>query len=106
MGLKDKILGTNTSIKEQLEYMKKDSKYLKKIIQSKKIVLIKTDEKAILIRKKGNEENFFKEYEKLIGEGYESTQAFSLDMDNPHRALSLVSENNRNVITIVGMQNL
>ncbi len=36
MGLKDKIQGTSTSIKEQLEFMKKDSKYLKKIIQSKK----------------------------------------------------------------------
>jgi len=105
MGLKDKIRGTSTSIKEQLEYMKKDSKYLKKIIQSKKVVLFKTDATAILIRKKGNEEDFFKEYDKLTGEGYESTQAFSLAIDNPHMALSLVSENNRNIITLVSMQN-
>ena len=70
MGLKDKIQGTSTSIKEQLEYMKKDSKYLKKIIQSKKIVLIKTDATAILVRKKGNEEDFFKEYDKITKEGY------------------------------------
>jgi len=70
MGLKDKIQGTSTSIKAQLEYMKKDSKYLKKIIQSKKIVLIKTDATAILVRKKGNEEDFFKEYDKITKEGY------------------------------------
>jgi len=38
---------------------KKDSKYLKKIIQSKKIVLIKTDATAILVRKKRKRGRFF-----------------------------------------------
>ena len=70
MGLKDKIQGTGTSIKEQLDYMKKDSKYLKKIIQSKEIVQIKTDATAILVRKKGNETEFFKEFDKITKEGY------------------------------------
>ena len=70
MGLKDKVQGTSSSIKEQLGYMKKDSKYLKKIIQSKEIVQIKTDATAILVRKKGREEEFFKEFDNVTKEGY------------------------------------
>ena len=70
MGLKNKIKGTHDSIKDQLDYIKKDSKYLKKIIQSKKIVHIKTDATAILVRKKGNEEEFFKEFDNITKEGY------------------------------------
>ncbi len=70
MGLKDKIQGTSTSIKEQLDYKKEGSKYFKKIIQSKKIVLAKTDTAAILFRKQGNEEEFFKEFDNITKEGY------------------------------------
>ena len=70
MGLKDKVQGTSDSIKDQIEFMKKDSKFLKKFIQSKKIVQIKTEATAILVRKKGNEEEFFKEFDKITREGY------------------------------------
>jgi hypothetical protein len=70
LGLKNKIKGTSDSVKDQLDYIKKDSKYLKKIIQSKKIIQIKTDATAILVRKKGNEEEFFKEFDNITKEGY------------------------------------
>ncbi|MFZ8907910.1 MAG: hypothetical protein ACO2Y5_05225 [Nitrosopumilaceae archaeon] len=70
MGLKDKVQDTSGSIKDQLEYMKKDSKYLKKFIQSKKVVQIKTEATAILVRKKGNEDEFFKEFDKITKDGY------------------------------------
>jgi hypothetical protein len=70
MGIKAKVKGTSDSIKEQLEYMKKDSKYLKKIIQSKKIVHLKTDAIAILVRKKGNETEFFHEFDNITKEGF------------------------------------
>ncbi len=70
MGLKDKIKGTGTSIKEQLDYQKEGTIYFKNIIQSKKIVLNKTDTSAILFRKKGNEEEFFKEFDNITKEGY------------------------------------
>jgi hypothetical protein len=70
LGLKNKIKGTSDSVKDQLDYIKKDSKYLKKIIQSKKIAQIKTDATAILVRKKGNEEEFFKEFDNITKEGY------------------------------------
>jgi len=70
MGLKDKVKGTSTSIKGQLEYTKKGSKYLKEIIKSKEVVQIKTDATAILLRKKGNEEEFFKEFDNITKEGY------------------------------------
>ena len=70
MGLKDKVKGTSTTIKGQLEYTKKGSKYLKEIIKSKEVVQIKTDATAILLRKKGNEEEFFKEFDNITKEGY------------------------------------
>jgi len=70
MGLKDKIKGTGTSVKEQLNYKKEDTKFFQKINQSKKIVLVKTDTSAILFRKKGNEEEFFKEFDNITKEGY------------------------------------
>jgi len=88
MGLKDKIQGTSTSMKEQLEFMKKDSKYLKKIIQSKKIVLIKTDATAILVRKKGNEEDFFKEYDKITKEGYR--MMLSEEVTDPFPGINII----------------
>ncbi len=70
MGVKEKIRGTKATIKDQLDYLKKDSVYLKKILQSKNIVYIKTDATAILVRKKGNEEGFFEEFDKITKEGY------------------------------------
>jgi hypothetical protein len=70
MGLKEKVQGSSTSIKDQLGYMKKDSQYLKKFIQSKKVVYIKTEATAVLVRKKGNEEEFFEEFDKITKEGY------------------------------------
>jgi hypothetical protein len=70
MSIKSKVKGTGDSIKEQLDYMKKDSKYLKKFIQSKKITFKKTEATAILVRKKGNEEEFFEEFDKITREGY------------------------------------
>ena len=70
MGVKDKIKDTQGTIKDQLGYLKKDSVYLKKILQSKKIVYIKTEATAILVRKKGNEQEFFEEFDKITREGY------------------------------------
>ena len=70
MGVKEKIKDTKGTIKDQLAYLKKDSVYIKKILQSKKIVYIKTDATAILVRKKGNEEEFFEEFDKITREGY------------------------------------
>ena len=70
MGVKEKIKGTKGNLTDQLGYLKKDSIYLKKILQSKKIVYIKTDATAILVRKKGNEKEFFDEFDKITREGY------------------------------------
>jgi len=70
MRLKNKVKETGTSVKEQLGYMKKDSQFSKKIIRSKDIVQMKTDSIAILVRKKGFEEEFFKEFDNMTKEGY------------------------------------
>ena len=70
MGVKEKIKDIKGTIKDQLAYLKKDSVYIKKILQSKKIVYIKTDATAILVREKGNEEEFFEEFDKITREGY------------------------------------
>jgi hypothetical protein len=71
LDLKSKIKETGSSVKEQMGHMKKDSKFLKKIIQSKNIVQMKTDSIAILVRKKGFEEEFFKEFDNITKEGYQ-----------------------------------
>ena len=70
MGVKEKIRGTTATIKDQVDFLKKDSAYLKKILQSKNIVYIKTDAIAVLVRKKGNEQEFFEEFDKVTKRGY------------------------------------
>lgn len=71
MGLKSKVKETGSSVKEQMGYKKKESQFSKKIVKSKDVVLMKTDSIAILVRKKGFEEEFFKEFDNITKEGYQ-----------------------------------
>ena len=70
MGIKDEIQGAGSTIKEQLSHMKKDSVWQKEILESDKVVYLKTDSMAVLIRKKGNEVEFFEELDSITKEGY------------------------------------
>lgn len=70
MGLKDKVKGTGSTIKGQLGNSKKSSKYVIEILKSNEVVLDKTDATAILVRKKGNEKEFSKEFDNITKEGY------------------------------------
>ena len=70
MGLKNKIKDTGGSIKEQLSCMKKDSGWQIKLLESDKVVYLKTDSIAVLVRKKGNEVEFFEEFDSITKEGY------------------------------------
>ena len=70
MGIKDKILGTGSSIKEQLSHLQKDSKWQLELLQSDKVVYLKTPRIAVLVRKKGNEVQFFEAVDDITGEGY------------------------------------
>ncbi len=70
MGIKDKIQGTGSTIKEQLSRMKKDSVWRIELLESDKVVYLKTDSMAVLIRKKGNEVEFFEELDSITKEGY------------------------------------
>ncbi len=70
MRLKEKIHGTGSTIKDQLDHVKKDSIYLKEVLQSKDVIFFKTDAVAILVRKKGNEKEFFDAFDKITKEGY------------------------------------
>ncbi len=70
MGLKDKIQGTGSTIKEQLSHLKKDSVWQKELLESNKVVYLKTDSIAVLVRKKGNEVQFFEELDSITKEGY------------------------------------
>ena len=70
MGIKDKIQGTGSTIKEQLSHMKKDSVWQIELLESDKVVYLKTDSMAVLIRKKGNEVEFFEELDSITKEGY------------------------------------
>ncbi len=70
MGLKEKIKGTGSSVKGQLDYLKKDSKYIKEILQSTEIIYLKTEAIAVLVRRKGNEVEFFESFDSITKEGY------------------------------------
>ena len=70
MGIKDKISGTGSSIKDQLSHLKKDSVWQKELLESNKVVYLKTPRIAVLVRKKGNEIEFFEAVDEITGEGY------------------------------------
>ena len=70
MGLKDKIQNTGGSIKEQLSHIKNDSVWQKELLESNKVVYLKTPRFAVLVRKKGNEVEFFEAVDDITGEGY------------------------------------
>ncbi len=70
MGIKDKIQGSGNTIKEQLTHLKKDSLWQKELLESNKVVYLKTDSIAVLVRKKGNEVEFFEELDSITKEGY------------------------------------
>ena len=70
MGLKEKIKGTGRSVKDQLGYLKKDTKFIKEILQSKGVIYLKTEAIAVLVRKKGNEAEFFESFDSITKEGY------------------------------------
>ena len=70
MGIKDKIQSTGSTIKEQLSHLKKDSVWQKELLESNKVVYLKTDSIAILVRKKGNEVQFFAELDSITKEVY------------------------------------
>ena len=70
MGIKDKIKNSGGSIKEQLSHLKKDSVWQKELLESNKVVYLKTDSIVVLVRKKGNEVEFFEELDSITKEGY------------------------------------
>jgi len=70
MDIKDKIKDTGGSIKEQLSHLKKDSVWQKELLESNKVVYLKTPRFAVLVRKKGNEVEFFEAVDDITGEGY------------------------------------
>jgi len=70
VGIKNKIKGTGSTIKEQLSHMKKDTVWQKELLESNKVVYLKTDSIAVLVRKKGNEVKFFEELDSITKEGY------------------------------------
>ena len=70
MGIKDKIKDAGGSIKDQLSHLKKDSLWQKELLESNKVVYLKTPRIAVLVRKKGNELEFFEAVDDITGEGY------------------------------------
>ncbi len=70
MGIKDKIQGSGSTVKKQLSHLKKDSLWQKELLESNKVVYLKTPRFAVLVRKKGNEIEFFEAVDEITGEGY------------------------------------
>lgn len=50
--------------------LKSEAQFIKKILQSKELVFLKTDTLAIVLRKMGGNEVFLEEIDKLTREGY------------------------------------
>ena len=86
MGLKEKFSKKDKSEKSDTDSIKKElgSDYdegkkqvvgqahrIKKLWKSKEIVQLKTDAIAVLFKKKGYEDKFFVEFEKITKEGYQ-----------------------------------
>ncbi len=71
MGIKSKIKGTTGAFKERLDYLKKDTGFLKEFLGSKKIVYLKTDTIAVLFKKRGEHKEFFQAFDEITKEGYE-----------------------------------
>lgn len=57
----------------QINNMKKEGQFLKKIFQHKEMVLMKTDATIVVLRKLGANEEFFELFDKLTKEGYRMT---------------------------------
>ena len=70
MGIKEKISGTGVTIKDQLSHLKKDTVWQKELLDTKQSIYLKTPRFAVLVRKKGNEVEFFEAVDKITGEGY------------------------------------
>ncbi len=85
MGLKEKFSKKSKSEKSTTDNIKKElgSEYdegkkqvfgqahrMKKLWKSKEIVQLKTDAIVVLFKKKGYEDKFFEEFEKITKEGY------------------------------------
>lgn len=58
-------------LKDDKDKVIKHSKRIKNLWQTKDIIQLKTDSIAILWKKKGREDEFFAEFEKITKEGYE-----------------------------------
>lgn len=86
MGLKEKFSNTGKQGKSISKTIKKEAKTeyhedkkqvfgqakrIKKLWQSKEIVQLKTDAIAVLYKKRGYEEKFFEEFDKITKEGYQ-----------------------------------
>ena len=71
MGIKSKIQGTADFIKAISSSRKKDISFLKEILESKEIVILKTDSIAILIKRRGESKKFFEAFDKITCEGYD-----------------------------------
>jgi len=71
MGIKSKIQSTTSALKERVDYLKKDTVFLKEFLGSKKIVYLKTDTIAVLFKKKGEHKEFFQAFDEITKEGYE-----------------------------------
>ena len=86
MGIKEKFSKKTNSKKSTSENLKKDisaelqedkklfashAKQIKHLWRSKDIVQLKTDAIAVLWKKRGHEERFFAEFDKITKEGYQ-----------------------------------
>jgi len=71
MGIKEKLQEKTDPIKSKIGYLKTDAQDIKKILETKDIIYLKTEAIAILVKKKGELKNFCEVFDSITKEGYE-----------------------------------
>ncbi len=71
MGIKEKIQQKTDPLTSKIGYLKTDAKDIKKILETKDVIYLKTDAIVILVKKKGELKKFCEVFDLITKEGYQ-----------------------------------
>jgi len=71
MGIKEKFHEKTDPLKSKISYLKTDTIDIKKILETKDVIYLKTEAVAILVKKKGELKKFCEVFDSITKEGYE-----------------------------------
>ena len=71
MGIKEKFQEKTDPLRSKINFLKTDAKDIKKILETKGVIYLKTEAIAILVKKKGELKKFLEVFDFITKEGYE-----------------------------------